>query len=306
MTQSFNDTQGRLLAWITQALENGGYLTVAILEYIDAVLFPPEPGRLTAFLTDDTDSQRDSLLDLIFYPDQAVQIDLEPLLESARLSARDERQLHDRLMARAIHARINMPDGRPLVSLRVPGFVKSQFLARLNVAWQMDPHVATALHNGLSAAVRPMVKVRLRNAGIGMSAGRRVFLCRFFQRMAEREPDYLACLDLVLSLLQTTDRDVDGCDLLVDHKRSLFRSLQQARRFERLIAQSNMETLMCQGLRATHVSPSVLIHRMRLIDLICVAMFGRTEAIDLPVKEPVRQVSDLDTAEAAIQSLMNP
>ena len=61
---------------------------------------------------------------------------------------------------------------------------------------------------------------------------------------------------------------------------------------------------MLQGLRAPHVSPSDLIHHMRLIDLICFAMFGRTEAIDLPMEEPVRHVSDLDTAGAAIQSLL--
>jgi len=304
MTQPFNDTQVGFLARIIKALENGGCLTVAILDYIDAVLFSPEPDRLAAFLTDDTDSQRDTLLDLIFYPDQAVQIDLEPLLEAARYSVADERKLHDRLLARAIPVRVNMPDGRPLASILVPDFIKSQYLARLNISWQMDPHVAAAIENGLSAAMRPIVRVRLRNADICTASGRRDFLCRFFQQMTERHPDYLDCLDVVLSLLQTADKGVDGYDLLIEHKRSLFRSLQQARRFERLMGQSNMETLMLQGVRAPHVSPNALIHHMRLIDMICFGIFGHTEAIDQPMEEPVRQVSDLDTAEAAIQSLL--
>ncbi len=305
MTQPLNDRQAVLMARITEMLENGGCLTVATLDYIEAALFPPEPGRLAAFLTDDTDSQRDSLLDLIFYPDQADQIELEPLVESARISAPDEKQLHDRLMARAIHARISMPDDRPLVSIRLPDFVKSHYLKRLNIAWQMDPHVATAIENGLSAAMRPIVKVRLRNTDIEMTPDRRVFLCRFFRKIKERNPDYMDCLDLVLSLLPITARRVEGYDLLVEHKRSLFRSLQQARRFETLLSRSNMETLMLQGLRAPPVSPSDLIHQMRLIDLIGLAMYGRIETIDLPMEEPVRHVSDLDTAEAAIQSLLN-
>jgi hypothetical protein len=304
MTQPFNHPQRDGLARIIEALEDGGCLTDAILDYIDTTLFSPEPDRLAAFLSGDTDSQRDSLLDLIFFPEQAVQIDLEPILEAARFSAQDEKQMHDRLMARAIYARVNMPDGRQLVRIRVPDFIKSQYLARLNISWQMDPHVAEAIQKGLPASIRPIVKVRLRNARICTASGRRVFLCRFFQGMTHSEPDYLACLDLVLPLLEFAGRGVEVYDLLVEHKRSLFRSLQQARRFETLLGRSNMETLMLQGLRVPHLSPDALMRHMRLIDLICLRIFGNTESIDLPVEAPVQQVSDRDTAEAALQSLL--
>ena len=304
MMQPFNPSQRDGLAQIIGSLENGGCLTHAILDYIDAALFCPEPDRLAAFLSGDTDSQRDSLLDLIFYPDQAAQIDLEPLLEAAQFSVQDEKQMHDRLIARAVNARVSMPDGRQLVRIRVPDFIKSQYLVRLNISWQMDPHVARAIEKGLPASIKPMVKVRLRNAGIGTASGRGVFLCRFFQRMTYSDPDYLACLDLVLSLIERPGKGVEVYGLLVEHKRSLFRSLQQARRFEALLNRSNMETLMLQGVRAPHVSPDALMHHMRLIDLICLKIFGNTESIDLPVEVPARQVSDRDTAAAAILSLL--
>jgi hypothetical protein len=304
MTQPFDHTQRIGLARIIQALENGGRLTHAILDYVDAALFSPEPDRLAAFLAGDTDSQRDSLLDLIFYPDQAVQIALEPLLEAARFSAQDETQMHDRLMAQVIRARVNMPDGRQLARIRVPDFTKSQYLSRLNISWHLDPLVATAIEKGLPSSIRPIVKVRLRNAGICTASGHRGFLCRFFRRMTHSDPDYLVCLDLVLLLLESAGKGVEVYDLLVEHKRSLFRSLQQARRFDTLLGRSNMETLMLQGVRAPHVSPDALMTHMRLIDLICLRIFGNTEPIDLPVDAPVRQVSGWDTAEAAIQSLL--
>jgi hypothetical protein len=304
MTQPFHHAQRNGLARIIQAMENGGGLTHAILDYVEAALFSPEPDRLAAFLTGDTDSQRDSLLDLIFYPDQAVQIGLEPLLEAARFSAQDEKQLQDRLMAKLVRARINMPDGRLLACIQVPDFIKSQYLARLNISWQMDSHVATAIEKALPSSIRPMVKVRLRNSGICTASGRRDFLCRFFRRMTYSDPDYLGCLDLVLSLVQRAGKGAEVYDLLVEHKRSLFRSLQQARRFETQRGRSNMETLMLQGVRAPHASPDALVEHMRLLDLICWRIFGNTESIDLPVDAPVRQVSDLDTAEAAIQSLL--
>ncbi len=135
--------------------------------------------------------------------------------------------------------------------------------------------ILAAIEKGLPAATRPIVKVRLRNTGICTGSGRQVFLCRFFQRMMHSEPDYLACLDLVLSLLETAGKGAEVYDLLVEHKRSLFRSLQQARRFETRLGRSNMETLMLQGVRAPHVSPDALMHHMRLIDLICLRIFVR-------------------------------
>jgi hypothetical protein len=304
MSDATGENKRRLLTRITAALENGGCITDSILDYIDAVLFSPEPDRLAAFLNEDTDSERDSLLDLIFFPDQAFQIDLEPMLDAARYSAEDENEVHDRLMAGVIRAWVNLPDGRKLARILVPDFIKSQFLERLNISWQMDHHVSAAIRKGVSAMLRPIVKVRLRNAGICTASHQRDFLCRFFERMTDSDPDYLACLDLALSLLETAGESDTVYHLLVDHKRSLFRSLQQARRFRILLGRSNMETLMLQGVRAPHVSPNALMHHMRLIDLISFGVFGSTEAIDLPMEEPVRQVSNMDTAAAAIQSLL--
>jgi hypothetical protein len=304
MTESIQDYQDRLLTRIVGALENGGRLTDATLAYIETALFPPAADRLIAFLTDESDCERDSLLDLIFSPDQAVQVELEPLLASAGFSCEDEAAVYDRLMARSICAPVNMPDGRLLAGIRVPALVKAQYLARLNITWQSDSRVVSAIESGVSTRLGPTIRVRLRNAGLCLSSGARVFMCRFFERMADSDPDYLDCLDLVLSILETAGQGVGAYDLLADRKRCLFRGLQEIRRFETLLRQSNMETLMLHGVRAPHASPGELIHHMRLIDLICFSIFGKTETIEPPMEEPLRQVSDLDTPEAAIRSLM--
>lgn len=304
MSDATGENRTRLLDRIIAALEKGGRLTDALLDYIDACLFTPEPGRLAAFLKDDTDSERDSLLDLIFFPDQAVQIDLEPLLEAERDSSGGEKTIHDRLIDRPIDAPVSMPDGSRLALIRVPGFIKAQYLRRLNISRQLDPRVAASIETGVPAALGPVVKVRLRNAGPCLASGRRVLLCRFFERMTDSDPDYLACLDLLLSILDTAGGGDNGYELLAGYKRSLFRSLRQAGRFETLLRRSNMETLMLQGVRAPHASPGDLMHRMRLIDQICFGIFGKTEIIEPPTEEPVRQVSDLSTPGAAIRSLM--
>ena len=294
-----------LLAPIAEVLENGGRLTEAVLDFIETSLFSVTPERLTTFLiSDDNESERDSLLDLIFSPDLAVQIALEPLLEAARYTPEDDAALHDQLLARPIQARIRMPDGRQLACIQVPDFIKSQYLDRLNISWQLDSLVSLAIDKGVSAAMAGKVKVRLRNARICPTAEQQSVLCCFFERMADSETDYMACLELLLSLIGDAGRPVDFYDHLITHKRFLFRSLRQAQRFETLLRRSNMETLMLQGVRAPHAPHDELLYHMRLIDLICARLFGKTEAIALPMEDPLRIVTDLENPAAAIQSLL--
>jgi hypothetical protein len=295
-----------LVEAIAAALENCGQLSIAVLDFIETALFPVQPEPLTAFLTDDDgESERDSLLDLIFSPDVAVQIALEPLLEAVCRLPADNAALHDQLLVRPVHTWIKMPDGSKLACIAVPDDIKSLYLERLNVTWQLDPYLRAAIEDGAGHDMALKVKVRLRNANLRPTADQRTILCRFFERMADDDPDYLDCLDLFLSLVGRDVNVDDTYDHLVAHKRFLVRSLRQAQRFTDLLRQSNMETLMLQGVRAPHVSPDQLRYHMRLIDLICIRMFAKTEAIAPPMENPLRIVTDLENPAAAVRSLMN-
>ncbi|WP_419657541.1 uncharacterized protein Dvar_66880 [Desulfosarcina variabilis str. Montpellier] len=295
-----------LLETIIKALENSGQLSESVIAFIETALFPAQPKALAAFLTDDeSESERDSLLDLIFSPDLAVQMTLEPLLEAACWSAQDRTALQDQLQASPIRAWIKMPDGRQLACILVPDYIKSRFLERLNLSWQLEPGIRASMDEGLSPAMALKVKVRLRNANLRPNADQQTVLCRFFERMADDDPDYLACMDLFLSLLGKDVNAENVYDRLAAHKRFLFRSLQQAKRFEALLRHSNMETLMLQGVRAPHAPQDELNFQMRLIDLICARLFGKTEIIVPPMDAPLRVVTDLDTPDAAVQSLMD-
>ena len=90
MVPPFDDIHKELLDRVVQALELSGRLNDAALDYIEAALFPPEADRLALFLKAGTDSQWESFLDLVFYPDQTVQVELEPLLQIAPCSVDDE------------------------------------------------------------------------------------------------------------------------------------------------------------------------------------------------------------------------
>ena len=304
MTPTMKNARQVLFCRIVDALEAGGDLSDEVLEFVDASLFRPEPEALAVFISNDENSERDTLLDLIFYPDQVLQIELEPLLEAGRLAPDDEKRVLKRLLEADIDVPVRLPNGRELLRFRLPGFIKDRFLTRLNVARQLPPEVVAAIDDRVAAPLRPVVKVRLRNAGLRLDTGQTLFLARFFSRMDDAHPDYLACLDLVLTLLDEKKAAVEVYCLLVDYKRTCFRSLQQARRFEALLRRSNMETLMLQGIRPPQESPDELARRMDLIDRVCFGVYGRTEIMAPPMEEPLREVADLDTPAEAFHSLL--
>ena len=191
------------------------------------------------------------------------------------------------------------------VSLRAALVLKKPILDLIDSAtFPDDIALARALCDRNPCALATVVRVRLRNAHLCLNDATERFLGRFFACMAESDTDYLACLDLLLPLLESAGQTDDFFEVLVAHKRLLYRHLQHARRFETLLRQSNMETLMLQGVRAPHASQADLLVQMRYIDLICRAIFGRIEAIAAPLEAPVRHVSDATSPEAAVQALL--
>ena len=293
-----------LVERVSSAIQQSGLLTDKVLAYIESALFTPDPEALINFITDDSDCERDTLLDLIFSPGQDVQRSLESLLEKYSFSSDDERLLSDRLTAREIIAPIRMPDNMELVNISVPGYIKSQYLRRLNISWQLDSCVISAIRGSVTQALWPVIKVKLRNTGIRPNPEQLTFLCRFFEKMEDKDPEYPAYLDLILTLPAATADTGDMYEHLTEYKRSLFRILQQTKRFETLLNRSNMETLMLQGIIAPHACAGRLVHQMELVDRICYGIFGKTEIIAEPLEEPVRHVSDPTNPEEVVRSLL--
>lgn len=289
----------RLADTLTAIFREGFTLNADARHYVESTLAVSGPEAIGAVLGDDTDCEKDSLVELIFFPDEAQQCRLEALLEKEDFQPTDERAVLDRLYAKPQETRVFYPPAQDPLLLAVPRDAAAKFIARVRIGKKLDARLIAAIDRSLpeAAGVVPAaapawnaarVKVTLRNARFTATDKRVDFLSRFFEKIPSTSWDFGRCLRFLLDFLDALPEDGDLYPALMDKKRVYFSNRQRAERLERLLAQNNMETLMLQGVRIPHISITECVKAMGIIDRISRAVFGKTEFFD-PIGDPSGQ-----------------
>ena len=271
------------------ALAAGVALTEPVRRFMEATFGDASPDALQALLDDESDAERDSLLDLLFFPDDALQAALEPILAKHALSKGDVARLADRLKAEPAMAGFVFPGSQVPVTAALPTFGVDAFLGRLNLTWQPATALEAVLEqvdarplspNGDSRDGYLRLRVWLRNAALMQTPVPVRFLCDFLTR---RPPDDAAFVDQLQFSLVFLKEHEDAANLytaLMNRKKFIFRHLMNARRSAARAARSNMETLVMTGVRIPHFDVLQGERTLALIDAIAMAVYGRTEPLE--------------------------
>ena len=73
--------------------QEGFSLSDAVLHYIDSTFSNPSVEELEGVIADESNCEREPLMELIFFPDEATQCKLEEILEANDFQAPDEQQV---------------------------------------------------------------------------------------------------------------------------------------------------------------------------------------------------------------------
>jgi hypothetical protein len=267
----------RLAEKIASAIGQGIKLSADTLHYIDSTFSNPTPNEIADIIKDDSDCETDSLIELIFFPDESFQVQLEDLLERSNFGTLEERYIRDWLLSNRIETTLHFPDDRNPLKLKMPHSVIEPFISRLNISRRLDPKLLLSINENISANLRPSVKVKLRNFA-KMPIGQKInFLCDFFKKMDAKDDQFLECLDFTLYLLADFEPNAEVYPALMERKRFYFKILKKAEKFEEKLKKNNMETLLLRGNRMPYINKSEAREKMRLIDKISLAVFGQTD-----------------------------
>jgi hypothetical protein len=272
-----------LAHWLKAHLQSGLSVTEDVLAYAEASF---GTGDLAVVLTGEADSEIDSLMELVFFPDRNTQIQYERQWGDIRFSPADLDAVIQTLCLGPLDVPLlELPEASSPLVVRAPDFALAAFVERLKITWRPPDGLVPAIQHHNDEHKRLSLRVCLRNARLGWHTNQAAMMRRFLSIDSDNDFDDEQLTGFLLTLLPDLSPAMDHFDFLVAKKFFFFQSLCKAEEFERKRQSSNMETLMLQGARSAHGSIDAWRKNMRRIDQLCQAMFGRSRFFQQPTEQ---------------------
>jgi hypothetical protein len=281
----------RIAASTQKILSRGLDLSAETLRFLDSTLGHPSAAELSALLADDTSPERDSLLELLFSPDEALQIELEDRLDIQPSEHPSAEEVVARLVAASLAVRFRFPDGRGILEVVLTAPLARRLVLGLGINRDLPARLSEVIAAHASGNTARRVRVMIRNARFTFTPANREFLCALLPKLDLQDDTGRACLAFALEMLAEIGGSADIYTALAARKRWLSRALHHSRQLREHLAHSNVETLLSQGQRLTWTDEALARRQMDYIDHICLAVFGRSEPVDT---DESRQRLDLE------------
>jgi len=276
---------------LTTILKKGIPLTPSVLQFMNSTLGITTPSELEDLAATDTDGQADSLIELIFFPDEPLQVQIEQILSQEQFTSKDQKKVLTHLLDTLPRAAILFPDHPQKAHIPLPESAASKFLNRLKITKQLHNDLAVSLTRHIEPNHVPLVRVKLRNASFSYTENNISFLRSYVKAFGPRPDDFFDSFDFTLAFLQELQTDIPIYPALMKKKESCFQNLKKAQKFEQQLEKYNIETLMLRGIRNPCINTDDMKTRIDIIDRIALAVFNKIESIgsaqeDLELKTP--------------------
>jgi hypothetical protein len=289
---------------IIAILQGGLTLDADTQHYIDSTFSNPSVEEFEALLQDESSCETESLMELLFFPDESVQLQLEEMIEDRLFQSRDEQEIQQRVCSKSLQTRIRFSDGRGTLEKRVTPSNASWFIERLNLARRLDPKLRSTIGRYVHKGLQIRCKVRLRNAKPITSPNTISFLQTVFKKLQIDNDDFFDHLDFTLSFLDELKDGADMFQALMARKKRYFQSLQKAKKLDNQLTQHNVETLLLRGKRVSYIDKTDARKKIQIIDRISLAVFGKTDFFDLmPAGEQSITIEGKDDIDKLMKAL---
>jgi hypothetical protein len=265
-----------------------------VQDYIDAALLNPTPSELERQIRKGFDCENEALLELIFFPDESMQCELESFLEVASFNKEDEANIIRRVSDQKFMPMFHFPDNRGKASVPMTAPASRSFINRLYVYRKLDSRLLQAIDIYLPKKTQTRIKVKLRNSRVVWTENRVEFFCSFFQKFTREDPYPVICFMLEFFCEHSDNKNI--LESLCAKKKSLFLNLQTASKAESLMKKSNMESVILSGIKIPYVDKKEIMEKMIIIDRVTLDVFGVIENFE-PIaccSEVVDSVDDVD------------
>ena len=292
------DTDGRcekLARAVCRQLEKGLFPGEKTMGFIDSTFSSPTAEEIAAIMADPDNSEREVLVQVLFFPEEKLQKQLEPLIQASAIDESDLTVLVDQVKQKMANIAIHLPDDRGCFDLAFePGIpdmqelgelALSHFVFHLNCPRKIPATVLSAVAEHVPECRHLATWVRLRNARFDFTEKNILWLTDLFAASYKFSGMYLDILDFALAFTDGLAADTDICAALMARKRQYAKAVRQNTEFEAQIQKANMETLIMQGKRGSGMGTAAAEKKMAMIDRMAYGIYGNTEHIEPLVSE---------------------
>lgn len=259
---------------IRDILARGADLSPEVMRFIDSTFSDPSAAELAVILGSDADSERDSLLELLFSPDESIQLELEELLVTKGSRGLNEGRVVERICRPPLTAAFRLPENRGVVNVAVTPRLARRFVYQLKIDRLIPESVAADIESRLTGRDRLRLRVLLRGARFDFSPSNTDFLCRLIGQLGFADDGGWESFAFALEMLAGADSAADICRLLEERKKLLVKALHHSRQLREQLAAANIETLLSRGQRLTWIDETATLRQLVCIDRIGLAAFG--------------------------------
>lgn len=237
------------------------------------------PQELQTLLDAPDDSEAQSLLELLFTPDEATRVELEEIIAKASCTDKDEQAIVNHLFQKKLTVPILFPGMQDTVTCRPAKHLLDTWVRRLKITTRLPAELVAAADKKTRSRMNAQIKAALRSTRVDLTGPTCRFLCRLLEKASAAGCPFLEDLGLCLAIMDEQPKTASLFDLFMAKKRRLLEMLQQAERFEKQLAGNNIETLILKGVRTPHIDKADTRHKIDRIDAICLAVFGVTDSL---------------------------
>lgn len=260
-----NEQSKNLASKIEQAFLDGTVLSDDACHFLNSTFLNPTLPELEAMVNDAANNDRDCFLELVFFPDEALQVKIEELLAQGSFQPRDADDLADYLARTKPVANVYIPGYQRPVRIQMPGWTAGALVTRLRITKQLDPELAEAVFRYVHEDKQNLVRVRLRNSDVAAHRRKIDFIAAFFKCHSAEQDGFFSYLDFLLRFLAEIDGDVDIAAALRKKRHRCEAMVRQAITFGEQLKKHNMETMMMKGMRNMSINVTDIQEQINLI-----------------------------------------
>ncbi len=238
--------------------------------YLESVVGCEDSTELPAILRDSTHPEHRSLLELVYFPDIASRLELEPVLREFLFQEEDISHVAERAANMAPNTRL-LTDAGPL-DFATSSIGAALFVSRLHPQRQPDPEIAALLEEYLPYWDALRCRVHLRGCREAFPQPARRLLMDFTRYMAD-DPSFEDGFLHLLRLAPEIPVENDAVAALLSRRFQLESALDRARQQEKDLASHAVETMLTQRASLLSIDVEAVRKEMDWLDRILVHIY---------------------------------